>query len=251
VQRVYEFLASHPFADETKDRYRRVLEQLIDLDLSQLTAAGLVAFVCRPEWGNSQRYVALCACRSFVRWLFGVSHPALTARVKRGKTIKVATLTQQLAELKDVWNDRVSDVIASQKSSYISGGKEMTPGQLLERVGFASAQLSTPVKDLSGGQKRRLQLLLILLSEPNVLILDEPTAAIDAKAEADIFAHFRQLTANRISIIISHRFSTVRIADHIIVLDRGKIIEQGDHDSLLALGGQYATLFELQAQGYM
>jgi len=86
VQRVYEFLASHPFADETKDRYRRVLEQLIDLDLSQLTAAGLVAFVCRPEWGNSQRYVALCACRSFVRWLFGVSHPALTARVKRGKT---------------------------------------------------------------------------------------------------------------------------------------------------------------------
>ena len=86
-----------------------------------------------------------------------------TGRVKRGKTIKVATLTQQLFELEDIWNDRVSEVIGRQKSTYVTGGKEMTPGQLLERVGFSSAQLSTPVKDLSGGQKRRLQLLLILL----------------------------------------------------------------------------------------
>ena len=106
--------------------------------------------------------------------------------VKRGKTIKVATLTQQLAELEDVWNDRVSDVISRQKSTYITGGKEMTPSQMLERVGFASAQLSTQVKDLSGGQKRRLQLLLILLSEPNVLILDEPTNDLDTDMLAAI-----------------------------------------------------------------
>lgn len=107
-------------------------------------------------------------------------------------------------------------------------------------------------KELSGGQWQKIALSRAFMrSKADVLILDEPTAAIDAKAEADIFAHFRQLTANRISIIISHRFSTVRIADHIIVLDGGKITEQGDHDSLLALGGQYATLFELQAQGYM
>jgi ATP-binding cassette, subfamily B, bacterial len=87
-------------------------------------------------------------------------------------------------------------------------------------------------------------------SRAEVLILDEPTAAIDAKAEAEIFAHFRELTGNRISIIISHRFSTVRIADHILVMDQGKIMEEGDHANLLALGGQYATLFELQAKGY-
>ena len=88
-------------------------------------------------------------------------------------------------------------------------------------------------------------------SHADVLILDEPTAAIDAKAEADIFAHFRELTAKRISIIISHRFSTVRIADHIIVLDKGAIEEEGSHEQLLERNGRYARLFRLQAQGYM
>lgn len=106
-------------------------------------------------------------------------------------------------------------------------------------------------KELSGGQWQKIALSRAFMrSKADVLILDEPTAAIDARAEADIFAHFRELTANRISIIISHRFSTVRIADHIIVLDQGRIMEQGDHDSLLAKHGRYATLFELQARGY-
>jgi ATP-binding cassette, subfamily B, bacterial len=106
-------------------------------------------------------------------------------------------------------------------------------------------------KELSGGQWQKIALgRAFMRSQAEVLILDEPTAAIDAKAEADIFAHFRELTANRISIIISHRFSTVRIADQIIVMDRGQILEQGSHETLLALGGQYATLFELQAKGY-
>lgn len=106
-------------------------------------------------------------------------------------------------------------------------------------------------KELSGGQWQKIALSRAFMrSHADVLILDEPTAAIDAKAEADIFAHFRELTANRISIIISHRFSTVRIADHIIVLDRGKIIEEGSHDKLLEEDGQYAHLFHLQAKGY-
>lgn len=105
--------------------------------------------------------------------------------------------------------------------------------------------------ELSGGQWQKIALSRAFMrSEADVLILDEPTAAIDARAEAEIFAHFRDLTANRISIIISHRFSTVRMADHIIVLDKAHVIEEGDHQSLLASGGQYARLFRLQAAGY-
>jgi len=106
-------------------------------------------------------------------------------------------------------------------------------------------------KELSGGQWQKIALSRAFMrNKADVLILDEPTAAIDAKAEADIFAHFRELTANRISIIISHRFSTVRIADHIIVLEHGQIHEEGSHEELLARNGQYAKLFHLQAQGY-
>ena len=84
----------------------------------------------------------------------------------------------------------------------------------------------------------------------DILILDEPTASIDARAEAEIFDHFRDLTANKISIIISHRFSTVRRADHIIVSEKAEILERGSHQQLLEVDGQYATLFNLQAQGY-
>ncbi|OGT70888.1 MAG: ABC transporter permease [Gammaproteobacteria bacterium RIFCSPLOWO2_02_FULL_57_10] len=107
-------------------------------------------------------------------------------------------------------------------------------------------------KELSGGQWQKIALSRAFMrNHADVLILDEPTAAIDAKAEAEIFAHFRELTENRISIIISHRFSTVRIADHIIVLDKGVILEEGSHEELLVRNGQYAHLFHLQAQGYM
>lgn len=135
-----------------------------------------------------------------------------SGRVKRGKTIKVATLTQQLFELEEIWNDRVSDVIGRQKSSYVSGGKEMTPSQMLERVGFQSAQLSTQVKDLSGGQQRRLQLLLILLSEPNVLILDEPTNDLDT----DMLAAIEDLLDSfpGTLLVVSHdRYLVERVTD--------------------------------------
>ena len=87
-------------------------------------------------------------------------------------------------------------------------------------------------------------------NKADILILDEPTAAIDAKAEAEIFSHFRDLTDDKISIIISHRFSTVRMADHIIVLEEGEITEEGSHAELIEKKGQYSNLFELQARGY-
>ena len=141
-------------------------------------------------------------------------------RVKHGKTVKVATLTQQLDELREVENDRVSDVIGRKRTSYVAGGKEMTPGQLLERLGFTSAQLSTPVKDLSGGQKRRLQLLLILLDEPNVLILDEPSNDLDT----DMLAAMEDLldTWPGTLLVVSHdRYLMERVTDQQYALING------------------------------
>ncbi len=141
----------------------------------------------------------------------GATQPT-SGRVKQGKTVVVATLTQQLDELKDVENDRVSDVIGRKRTSYVADGKEMTPGQLLERLGFTSAQLSTPVKDLSGGQKRRLQLLLILLDEPNVLILDEPSNDLDT----DMLAAMEDLldTWPGTLLVVTHdRYLMERVTD--------------------------------------
>jgi len=135
-----------------------------------------------------------------------------TGVVKRGKTVKLAILDQRLDELAEIANDRVSAVIARQRSSYVSGGVELTPGQLLERLGFTSAQLSTPVKDLSGGQKRRLQLLLILLDEPNVLILDEPTNDLDT----DMLAAMEDLLDSwpGTLLVVSHdRYLLERVTD--------------------------------------
>lgn len=106
-------------------------------------------------------------------------------------------------------------------------------------------------KELSGGQWQKIALSRAFMRiKADILILDEPTAAIDARAEAEIFAHFGKLSENRISIIISHRFSTVRMADHIIVLEAGSIQEEGSHEQLLRDDGQYAKLFKLQAKGY-
>ncbi|MGO4300755.1 ABC-F family ATP-binding cassette domain-containing protein [Leifsonia sp. RAF41] len=135
-----------------------------------------------------------------------------SGRVKRGKTVKIATLTQQLDELEDVLEDRVSAVVASKKTTYLAGGKEVSPGQMLERLGFTNAQLSTPVKDLSGGQKRRLQLLLILLDEPNVLILDEPTNDLDT----DMLAAMEDLLDSwpGTLLVVSHdRYLLERVTD--------------------------------------
>ncbi|HKT56013.1 MAG TPA: ABC-F family ATP-binding cassette domain-containing protein [Microbacterium sp.] len=106
-----------------------------------------------------------------------------SGRVKRGKTVQVATLTQRMGELDEHLDSPVRLVLERLRTTYTFGAgskaQELTPGQLLERMGFSSAQLSTPVKDLSGGQQRRLQLLLVLLTQPNVLILDEPTNDLD------------------------------------------------------------------------
>ncbi|MDM7886044.1 ABC-F family ATP-binding cassette domain-containing protein [Curtobacterium sp. RHCKG23] len=135
-----------------------------------------------------------------------------SGRVKTGKTVQVAVLDQQLADLAQFADDRVREVVARKKTSYVADGKEMTPSQLLERLGFTSEQLSTPVKDLSGGQKRRLQLMLILLDEPNVLILDEPTNDLDT----DMLAAMEDLldTWPGTLLVVSHdRYLLERVTD--------------------------------------
>ena len=106
-------------------------------------------------------------------------------------------------------------------------------------------------RELSGGQWQKIALARAFMrSRADILVLDEPTAAMDAQAEASIFEHFRELAGGRIAILISHRFSTVRMADQIIVIQDGRIIEHGSHEQLMAQNGHYAHLFSLQAQGY-
>ena len=105
-------------------------------------------------------------------------------------------------------------------------------------------------RELSGGQWQKIALSRAFMREGEVIVLDEPTSALDAEKEYEIFKRFKELTAGKIAFLISHRFSTVRMADRIVVLKKGAIIEQGSHAELLAKGQVYAGLFEMQAQGY-
>ncbi len=104
--------------------------------------------------------------------------------------------------------------------------------------------------DLSGGEWQKLALARAYLRDAQLLILDEPTAALDARSEFEVFERFAELTGGKMALFISHRFSTVRMADRIVVLADGRIIEDGSHEQLMALGGQYAEMFELQAASY-
>jgi ATP-binding cassette subfamily B protein len=104
--------------------------------------------------------------------------------------------------------------------------------------------------DLSGGEWQKVAIARAYMRDADLLILDEPTAALDARAEFEVFQRFKELSAGKTAVLISHRFSTVRMADRILVLEAGQIEEVGSHEQLLAAGHRYAELFELQAAGY-
>ena len=104
--------------------------------------------------------------------------------------------------------------------------------------------------ELSGGQWQKIALARAYMRDAQLMILDEPTAALDARAEYEVFQRFVELTKGRTSVLISHRFSTVRMADRILVLDKGKLLEMGSHEELLQKNGKYSELFQLQAKGY-
>lgn len=143
-------------------------------------------------------------------------------RVNIGKTVRFAVLSQRLDELEKLGKYKVKEVLSRYKPSYIVDGKEVTPGQLMERLGFEAAQLMTPIRDLSGGQKRRMQLLLILLDEPNVLIMDEPGNDLDT----DMLAVMEDLldTWPGTLIVVSHdRYLLERVTDEQFALIGGKV----------------------------
>ena len=142
--------------------------------------------------------------------------------VNIGKTVRFAVLSQRLDELERLGKYKIKEVLSRYKPSYVVDGKEVTPGQLMERLGFESAQLMTPIRDLSGGQKRRMQLLLILLDEPNVLIMDEPGNDLDT----DMLAVMEDLldTWPGTLIVVSHdRYLLERVTDQQFALLGGKV----------------------------
>lgn len=158
-----------------------------------------------------------------------------SGRVKRGKTVKLGVLDQQFRELASLGDDRVREVLSRLKTSVVVDGKELTPAQLLERLGFSTQHLSAYVHSLSGGQKRRLQLLLVLLDEPNVLILDEPTNDVDT----DMLAAMEDLLDSwpGTLIVVSHdRYLIERVTDQqYAIIDGGLRHLPGGVDEYLRL----------------
>jgi ATPase subunit of ABC transporter with duplicated ATPase domains len=149
---------------------------------------------------------------TLLRLVEGLLQPK-AGRVKLGKTVKIATLSQEVKELQEFYGDRIFQLLAREKNTFVTaGGKEFSPSQLIEQLGFDSAQLQTPIEDLSGGQKRRLQFMRLLMGEPNVLILDEPTNDLDT----DMLAAMEDLLDSwpGTLIVVTHdRYLLERVTD--------------------------------------
>jgi ATP-binding cassette, subfamily B, bacterial len=145
--------------------------------------------------------------------------------------------------------DRLDDV-AQVASSAERGGADSVVAELPEGMDTMLGRWFEKGHELSGGQWQKIALSRAFMRDGEVLVLDEPTAALDAEREYEIFQRFRDLTEGKIAVLISHRFSTVRMADRIAVIEHGQVSELGSHAELLALGGTYARLFEMQAAGY-
>ncbi|MEI6591402.1 MAG: ATP-binding cassette domain-containing protein, partial [Actinomycetes bacterium] len=148
---------------------------------------------------------------TLLRLIAGTLTPT-TGRVKRGKTVKVAVLSQDVRELDEHADERIATLLAREKANYVVEGKEVSPTQLAERIGFSAVQMQTPIGELSGGQRRRLQFLRLLFGEPNVLILDEPTNDLDT----DILAAMEDLLDSwpGTLIVVSHdRYLLERVTD--------------------------------------
>jgi len=139
-----------------------------------------------------------------------------------------------------------SEIVSAAERSLASSLLSRLPDGYRQMLGYrfdSSMQLS-------GGEWQKVALARAYMRDAQLLILDEPTAALDARAEYEVFIRFSKLVEGRMAVIISHRFSTVRMADRIIVLNEGKVVEEGTHEELLARKALYSELFLLQAEGY-
>ena len=145
--------------------------------------------------------------------------------------------------------DLLDDADRIERAAYEGGASDLIKGLSKGYDTILGKEFDEGV-DLSGGEWQKIALSRAFMKEAEVLILDEPTAALDAFAERDVFARFAELTSDRTAIFISHRFSTVRMADHILVLQQGELVEQGSHEQLVAENGRYAQMFNTQAKQY-
>jgi ATP-binding cassette subfamily B protein len=168
---------------------------------------------------------------------------------KNGKPVKVTNATQgvEATVSPSEGNDGIPEPIASAADKSLASS---LLGRFTEGYRQMLGRRFEGGVDLSGGEWQKVALGRAYMRDSQVLILDEPTAALDARAEYEVFKRFSELVAGRMAVIISHRFSTVRMADRIVVLTQGRVVEEGTHAELLARNGLYAELFTLQAEGY-
>lgn len=168
---------------------------------------------------------------------------------------RVGVIFQDFARLQLSMRDNVGLGWLPSREDDAAIGSAIHDGGADEIVGRLAKGLETPLgkafggDDLSGGQWQRVALARAFMRKSRILVLDEPTAAMDAEGEHEIFQRFRDLKKDRTAILITHRFGTVRMADRIVVIDGGRIVEEGSHEALMALGGLYARMFSLQAEG--
>ena len=214
-------------------RYREIFEKIYAEDKALTLKRGLWGFLL-----GVLSSVAFYAAYGWIGWSAAMGWITLGGMTmyllifKQGQSSIAASLTA----IGKMYEDNL----------YLSNLYEMEKGY--------DTQLGRWFKDgreLSGGQWQKIALSRAFMrKQADILVLDEPTSAMDAEAEAKIFDHFREATQKQMAILISHRFSTVRMADQIIVLSRGKMIERGSHEELMAQNGHYAHLFAIQAKGY-
>ncbi|HNH49513.1 MAG TPA: ABC transporter ATP-binding protein, partial [Myxococcota bacterium] len=168
---------------------------------------------------------------------------------------RVGVIFQDFARLQLSMRDNVGVGWLPAREDDLAVGSAIQDGGAKDIVDRLPNGLETPLgrafggDDLSGGQWQRVALARAFMRKSRILVLDEPTAAMDAEAEHEIFQRFRDLKKDRTAILITHRFGTVRMADRIVVIDGGRIAEEGSHDQLMARGGLYAKMFSLQAEG--